>query len=85
MANNAAQLIIGDSHTNSDLYYATRFVVGIPVIYLNVDGEKVLLVNNLEYGRAGDEAKVDSLLSTTPYEEKLRELGRPPSLSLIHI
>jgi len=83
MANNAAQLIIGDSHTNSDLYYATRFVVGIPVIYLNVDGEKVLLVNNLEYGRAGDEAKVDSLLSTTPYEEKLRELGRPPSMAAL--
>ena len=78
-----AELIVGDSLTNSDLYYATHFVVGVPVMYLNVAGEKTLLVNDLEYGRAGDEARVDALVSTTPYEEQLRKLDRAPSLTAI--
>jgi Xaa-Pro aminopeptidase len=52
-------------------------------MYLEVDGKKILLVNDLEYGRAGVEAEVDEIVSTAPYEDQLRAAGRPPRLTCI--
>jgi Xaa-Pro aminopeptidase len=52
-------------------------------MYLEHRGKKVLLVNDLEYGRAGTEAKVDEIVSTTPYEEKLRAAGEQARLTSI--
>lgn len=76
-------LIIGDSESNADLYYTTRFFVTISVIYLEIGGRKILLLNDLEYGRGKTEAQVDEIVSTTPYEERLRaarEQVRPTSI-----
>ena len=76
-------LIIGDSESNADLYYATRFQVGTTVIYLEAGGRKTLLVNDLEYGRAGVEARVDEIVSTSPYEERLRAAGQPVRITAV--
>ena len=70
-------LIIADSETDSDLLHATGFLVPDPLIYLELDGEKVLLVSDLEYGRARSQARVDHVVSISPYEEELRERGTP--------
>lgn len=80
MTDDAAILIINDSETDSDLYYATRFHVGGPIPYVQLNGKSYLLVNDLEYGRAGSEARVGEVISTTHYEEKLRSKDEPVSL-----
>ncbi|MBI4606148.1 MAG: aminopeptidase P family protein [Planctomycetes bacterium] len=76
-------LIIGESETDADLYYATRFLVSVTVMYLEAEGKKTLLVNDLEYGRAGAEAEVDEIVSTTPYEDRLRAADEPVRLTTV--
>ena len=83
MAKQEVRLIIGDSESNADLYYATGFSVAVPVAYLEIGAKKVLLVADLEYGRARDEAKVDELVSITPYEKRLEKENRPVSMPAI--
>jgi Xaa-Pro aminopeptidase len=68
-------VIIGDSQSDANLYYATGFLVGVTVVYLEIKGCKILLLNDLEYGRGKVEAKIDRVVSTTPYEERLRSAG----------
>jgi len=83
---NGAVLIIGDSETNADIYYRTRFFVNVTVMYVEHRGRKHLLVNDLEYGRAGSEASVDEVVSTTPYEDRIRAAGEPVRLtSVLHM
>lgn len=80
---NPTLLIIGDSEADADLYYATRFYVTVTVVYVQIGARKLLLVNDLEYGRAVAEAKVDEVISTTPYEEKLRAAGEPARITSV--
>ena len=76
-------LIINDSENDSDLFYATHFLVGDPMIYIEHGGRKILLVSDLEYGRAQDEADVDEIHATAPLEAKLRSDGKTPRLTSI--
>jgi len=76
-------LIINDSENDSDLFYATGFLVGDPMIYLEHGGRKILLVSDLEYGRAQDEADVDEIHGTAPLEAELRAAGKTPRLTSI--
>ncbi len=76
-------LIIANSESDADLYYATHFFVTVTVMYLEIDGKKILLLNDLEYGRAGTEAKVDQIVSTTAYEDRLRTAGEPVRLTTV--
>ena len=82
-ANAQDVLIWADSESDSDLYHATGFLVPDPLAYLELNGEKVLLVRDLEYGRALRESRVDRVVSTTPYEEALRSEGKTPHPELI--
>jgi len=68
---------------SSDLYYAIGFLVGDPLIYLELGGRKILLVSDLEFGRAQDEAQVDEVGSITPFEDAIRESGERPRLAAI--
>lgn len=77
MSERAALLILDDSERSTDLFYRTRFQIGSPVIYLETESRKTLLIGDLEYGRAGQEACVDEVISATPYEERLRAAGEP--------
>ena len=83
MAHKEVRVIIGDTDGNADLYYATRFTVGVPVAYLELDAKKILLLGDLEYGRARAEAKVDEIVSTNSYEKTLSDAKRSPTLAAV--
>lgn len=65
-------LLIAASETDSNLYYATRFLAPDPFIFLRVKGEKILLMSDLEVDRARATATVDTVLSYTEYEARLK-------------
>jgi Xaa-Pro aminopeptidase len=73
-------LLLADSENDGNLYYAMGFLVGDPLCYLELGGRKLLLVNDLEYGRARAEAQVDEVISLAPFEEQLRARGEAPRL-----
>jgi Xaa-Pro aminopeptidase len=69
-------LIHGNMH-NSDLYYATNFLASDPFSYmLMADGDEVLLISDMEKGRAEIESRVlnDKIKTTSDY--KYRELAK---------
>ena len=71
-----AYLIHGDMH-NSDMYYATKFLASDPFSYmLAADGDEVLLISDMEKGRAEIESRVlnDKIKITSDY--KYRELAK---------
>src|SRR5207245_3129174 len=68
-------LIIAASETNSNLYYATRFLAPDPFIFLRIKGERILIMSDLEVDRARATATVDTVLSYSEYEERLRRRG----------
>jgi Xaa-Pro aminopeptidase len=70
-----ARLIIGDSKSSSDMYYRTRFWVGDPVPFFEIDGKTGLVCNNLEIDRAKKDAQVDEVISLAEYMGKAKEAG----------
>lgn len=71
-------LMVSESLRNADMYYATRFLVSDPIIYLvrPVTRSELLVVPQMEVGRAKKESTVDEIRSTSEYgrELKLEEL-----------
>src|SRR5574341_585472 len=65
-------LIIAASEHDSNLYYATRFLAPDAFIYLRDRGQSILLMSDLEMDRAKAQAKVDTVLSYTAYEERAK-------------
>jgi Xaa-Pro aminopeptidase len=76
--NGKATVFIAASEVDSNLYYATHFLAGDPFIYLEADGRRIILIGELELGRARSEARVDEVVATLPYENQLREAGMIP-------
>ncbi len=70
-----ANLIIASSETDSNLYYATRFLAPDPFIFLQLGEEKIMIMSDLEIDRAKTQAKVDTVLSYTIYEAEARRQG----------
>lgn len=64
-------LIIDTSENNADLFYRTRFFVPDPVIYIEHNGQKILVLSDLEIDRGKREAAVDKVLSLSEYQKKL--------------
>ncbi|MCE7978949.1 MAG: aminopeptidase P family protein, partial [Nitrospira sp. NTP1] len=46
-----ATLFIAASETDSNLYYATKFIAPDPFIYLEVKGERLMIMSDLEVDR----------------------------------
>lgn len=71
-----AYLMVGESYNTADMFYATRFLAHDPFTYL-CDGEEILVVSDMELGRARLESRVEEVRSTTSYgfAEKLRRTG----------
>lgn len=59
--------LIHDSSENSNMYYLTGFEAADPFTYLRVDGKSVILVPQLEYSRAQEEADVDEVVSSSEF------------------
>lgn len=68
-------LIIAASESDSNLYYATRFPAPDAFIFLRNKGEKILIMSDLEVDRARATATVDTVLSYSEYEERVKRRG----------
>jgi len=68
-----ANVIYAASETDANLFYATKFLVGDPVAYVEAGRKKMLVLNDLEIGRGRDEAEVDEVLSLS---EITRSIGK---------
>lgn len=82
-----ATLMIAASESDSNLYYATKFIAPDPFIFAEIKGEKVMLMSDLEVDRARHQATVDRVLSYSDYERRARDGGvqTPAVVDVIHV
>ena len=82
-----ATLFIAASELDSNLYYATRFVAPDPFIYMEVKGERILVMSDLEMDRAKSQASVDRVLSYSELEKKAKSNGtkEPSTVDIVHV
>jgi len=78
-------LIIAASEADANLYYATRFLAPDPFIFLEVAGEKVLLLSDLEIDRGRQQAAVQTVLPLSRYEEEARRAGEATGLAAVAV
>src|SRR5260370_1415487 len=81
MSETPASLIIAASESDSNLYYACRFLAPDPFVFLQVNGRKTLLMSDLEVDRARAQARVDEVLSLSQWEAKARQRWPQPRLT----
>jgi Xaa-Pro aminopeptidase len=76
-----AIVMIAASEIDSNLYYATGFLAPDPFVFVQCGEEKILVMNDLELDRARSQGRVDTVLSYSAYEARLKESGaKPPGL-----
>jgi Xaa-Pro aminopeptidase len=75
-----ALLIIATSEQDADLYYATRFLAPDPFPFFPMGGERVIMVSDLELGRAKSQAAVETILSLQRYEDRAKGRVTQPTL-----
>ncbi|HIE31036.1 MAG TPA: aminopeptidase P family protein [Methanosarcinales archaeon] len=78
-------LIIDDSVHNQDLYYITRFLSYDRFLYLNSKSQEILLISQMEVGRARKESRIDDIRSTADYgiTEKTKRYGRETGYNMV--
>lgn len=83
----AATLFIAASEQDSNLYYATRFMAPDPFIYLEIKGERLMVMSDLEMDRARTQASVDRVLSYSEIEQKAKKQGMksPMTVDIVHV
>lgn len=69
-------LIIDSSESNSNLYYKTNFFVPDLVVFIEIKGKKILVLNRLEFDRGLKQASVDTVLSYESYLKKVTEKNK---------
>ena len=86
-SDHTAILFIAASETDSNLYYATRFIAPDPFIYLEVKGERLMVMSDLEVDRARHQATVDRVLSYSELEGRAKAQGMkdPGTIDVIHL
>ena len=82
-----ATVFIAASELDSNLYHATRFIAPDPFIYLEIKGERLMIMNDLEMDRAKSQAAVDRVLSYSEIERRARDHGvaAPGSVDIVHV
>ncbi|HET6675122.1 MAG TPA: Xaa-Pro peptidase family protein [Nitrospiraceae bacterium] len=82
----SATLFIAASELDSNLYYATRFIAPDPFIYLEIGGERLMVMSDLEMDRAKSQASVDTVLSYSDIERRAKQQGvvEPAAVDVIH-
>jgi Xaa-Pro aminopeptidase len=68
-------LMIANSELDSDLYYATKFLAPDPFIFIQTNGRKAVVMSDLELDRTKAQARVDTVLSYSQYEKRLKSDG----------
>ena len=67
-----ATLFYAASESDSNLYYATRFIAPDPFLYVEIKGERLLVMSDLEMDRARHQASVDRVLSYSEFERRAK-------------
>ena len=82
-----ATVFIAASELDSNLYHATKFIAPDPFIYLEIKGERLMIMNDLEMDRAKSQAAVDRVLSYSEIERRARDHGvaTPGSVDIVHV
>ncbi len=82
-----ATLFIAASETDSNLYYATKFIAPDPFIYMEIKGERILVMSDLEMDRAKTQANVDRVLSYSELEQKAKKQGikEPSTVDIVSV
>ncbi|HEX7193806.1 MAG TPA: Xaa-Pro peptidase family protein [Chthoniobacterales bacterium] len=74
------RLIFASSEQSADMFYATKFSVPDPFLFLQRNGNRTIVLSDLEIDRGRKEAKVSEVVSLSqlegPLEKKLK--GKPP-------
>jgi Xaa-Pro aminopeptidase len=68
-------LMVSESMRNADMYYATRFLTADPFIYLRIpdqERKEILIVPQMEYGRARKESIAKEVRSSLDYGQNLK-------------
>ncbi|MFO0773793.1 MAG: Xaa-Pro peptidase family protein [Nitrospiraceae bacterium] len=80
-----AVLFYAASEQDSNLYYATQFMAPDPFLYLEVKGERLLVMSDLEMDRARSQATVDRVLSYSELERQAKAAGveRPGAMDIV--
>jgi Xaa-Pro aminopeptidase len=80
-----AILIVAASERDANLYYATRFLAPDSFVFIQTATQKMLLMSDLEIDRARQQATVDTVLSSSAYDKKLKDQGmsEPKSADVI--
>ncbi len=79
-------LIVAASETDSNLYYASRFLAPDSFIYLSLNGRSYLLMSDLEVDRARVQSCVDEVVSYSDISARLKKEGkeRPTETDVIY-
>ncbi len=87
MAHDRATLMIAASESDSNLYYATRFIAPDPFIFLETAGTRLMLMSDLEMDRARSQAAVDRILSYSEVERRAQTQGQaaPGTVDVLHL
>jgi Xaa-Pro aminopeptidase len=82
-----ATLFIAASEADANLYYVTKFIAPDPFIYLEIKGERIMVMNDLELDRAKSQASVDRVLSYSEIEKRARDHGvaSPGTVDIVHV
>jgi Xaa-Pro aminopeptidase len=82
-----ATLFIAASELDSNLYYATKFIAPDPFIYMEVKGERLLVMSDLEMDRAKTQAIADRVLSYSELEKnaKAQKIKDPTTVDIVHL
>lgn len=82
-----ATLFIAASEQDSNLYYATRFIAPDSFIYMEIKGERLLVMSDLEMDRARAQASVDRVLSYSELEQNAKAQGikSPTTVDIVHV
>jgi len=67
-----ARLIVAASETDADMLYATRFFAPDPFIFLQENGQRTLVVSDMEMGRARKQAVADKFVSFNALEREVQ-------------
>ncbi len=75
MHNDKTILLITDSERDSNMFYATGFLAPDPFVYIQNNGKKTIIINDLELDRARSQSKADNVFSLSKYERIARKKG----------
>jgi len=70
--------MIADSESDANLFWATKFLVPDPVIFIEHRGKRYLVLNDLEVDRGKKEAQVDKILAYSEIEKRVGKNGKRP-------